>query len=279
MFNEFETYLEHSLDEYPAGIVKEAALYSLMAGGKRIRPRLLFAALNAYHLNPTKGFSCAAGIEMVHTYSLIHDDLPAMDNDTLRRGKPTCHVKYGEANAILAGDALLTHSFSMALNATRHTSLNLQINKEFAFAGGLDGMIYGQELDIDDDKDVTVEILEKTHRYKTGKLIALPLICASIIADRIEDVEVWREIGYKIGLLFQIQDDVFDVTKTDEELGKNAHSDEDNDKKTYMSLLGYEECQNKIHGIYEDIVKKLNTMNIDQEPMLEILNYIVKRSN
>lgn len=280
MYTQFEEFLTHVLDECPNGIVKEAAMYSLMAGGKRIRPRLLFAVLDAYHMDLKKGFNCAAGIEMIHTYSLIHDDLPSMDNDTLRRGKPTCHVQYGEANAILAGDALLTHSFKLAANASSHASLSLEIVKEFANASGLDGMIYGQELDIDDDSvNHSLEDLETIHCFKTGKLISLPMVCASILAGKIEDVETWREIGFMTGILFQIQDDVFDVIKTDEELGKNAHSDEDNEKNTYMSILGYEKCQEKISYIYDEIVKRLNTMNIDQQPMLDILNYIIKRQN
>lgn len=280
MYTEFESFLEHSLDDCPNGVVRDAALYSLMAGGKRIRPRLLFSVLDSYHVDQKKGFKCGAGIEMMHTYSLIHDDLPSMDNDTLRRGKPTCHVQYGEANAILAGDALLTHSFKMAVNASTHTSLSLQIVKEFADAGGLDGMIYGQELDIDDNSiDHNLEDLETIHCFKTGKLIALPMVCGAILAGKIEDVDIWREIGYMTGILFQIQDDVFDVIKTDEELGKNAHSDEDNEKNTYMSILGIEGCQEKINYIYNEIVKRLNMMNIDQEPMLAILNYIIKRQN
>ena len=280
MYNEFEEFLKHSLDDCPSGVIRDAALYSLMAGGKRIRPRLLFSVLEAYHTDVKKGFKCATGIEMMHTYSLIHDDLPSMDNDTLRRGIPTCHVQYGEANAILAGDALLTHSFQLAANASTHSSLSLQIVKEFAKAGGMDGMIYGQELDLENnDGTHTLEDLEKIHRYKTGKLIALPMVCGSILANKIEDIETWREIGYMTGLLFQIQDDVFDVIKTDEELGKNAHSDEDNEKNTYMSLLGYDECQKKIDEIHNEILKKLDLMNIDKEPMLKILNYIIKRTN
>ena len=282
MYSEFEQFLSHALDEYPNGSVKEAALYSLMAGGKRVRPRLLFAALEAYHSDASKGYECGCAIEMMHTYSLIHDDLPSMDNDTLRRGKPTCHVKYGEANAILAGDALLTHSFIHALKASIHSQQNLLIVREVAQAGGLDGMIYGQEMDVENKENRSLQDvyeLEKIHRYKTGKLIALPLVCAAILAGKNEDIETWREIGYLIGLMFQIQDDVLDVTKTSEELGKNAHSDWENNKATYVTLLGEVGCRENIEKINATILERISTLNIDKEPILKIVHYLVNREN
>lgn len=280
MYSEFEQFLTHSLDHYPAGIVKEAALYSLLAKGKRVRPRLLFAVLNAYHCDTKKGYECACAVEMMHTYSLIHDDLPSMDNDTLRRGNPTCHVKYGEANAILAGDALLTHSFTYASKASVNQAQNLQIVKELSQSGGLDGMIYGQELDVDnhlDEKTLDVFDLEKIHRYKTGKLIALPMVCGAILAGRNDDIENWREIGYLIGLMFQIQDDLFDITKTSEELGKNANSDLSNDKVTYVTLLGKDGCEKNIDNIYHTVLEMISKINVDKEPILEILDYLIKR--
>lgn len=282
MHSDFEQILHQSLEDCPPGIVKEAALYSLLAKGKRIRPRLLFAVLNAYHCDIKKGYQCASAIEMMHTYSLIHDDLPSMDNDTLRRGKPTCHVKYGEANAILAGDALLTHSFAHASKASLNQTYNLQIVKELSQSGGLDGMIYGQELDVVnhiEEKTLDVFDLEKIHRYKTGKLIALPMVCGAILAGRNEDIENWREIGYLIGLMFQIQDDLFDITKTSEEIGKNANSDLSNNKVTYVTLLGKDKCEENINNIYKTVLEMVSKINIDKEPILEILEYLIKREN
>ena len=276
---DFEDYLSHSLDGVNQGIVKEAALYALMNGGKRIRPKLLFAVLEAYHTNIEKGYDAACAVEMMHSYSLIHDDLPSMDNDTIRRGKPTCHVKYGEGIAILAGDALLTHSFQKACNATKEVHVNLKIVNDLSTAGGLDGMIYGQELDIQNENrtDITADKLQEIHFYKTGKLITLPMVLAAHIAKKEDDVNLWREIGKRMGILFQIQDDVFDVTKTTEELGKNANSDKDNNKITYVSLLGIEECNKLIASLYHEAVSMLDQMVIDKEPILNIFNYLLNR--
>lgn len=281
MINKFEEYLKHSLDECPDGVVKEAALYSLMNGGKRVRPRLLFAALEAYRTSVEKGFGAACAIEMMHTASLIHDDLPSMDDDTLRRGKPTCHVKYGEAMAILAGDALMIESFNKAANATIDIHVNTKIVQELTNGSCLNGMIYGQELDIlNENKQIEdATILEKTHFYKTGKLITMPLVMAAYIAKKDQDIEVWREIGAAIGLLFQIQDDVFDVTKSSEELGKNANSDAENNKPTYVTLLGIDRCNQIIQELYEKAIGKLDEMLVDKNSMIEIFDYLLKRAN
>lgn len=281
MINKFEEYLKHSLDECPDGFVKEAALYSLMNGGKRVRPRLLFAALEAYRTSVEKGFGAACAIEMMHTASLIHDDLPSMDDDTLRRGKPTCHVKYGEAMAILAGDALMIESFNRAANATIDIHVNTKIVQELTNGSCLNGMIYGQELDIlnENKKIEDAAILEKTHFYKTGKLITMPLVMAAYIAKKDQDIETWREIGAAIGLLFQIQDDVFDVTKSSEELGKNANSDAENNKPTYVTLLGIDRCNQIIQELYEKAIGKLDDMLVDKNSMIEIFDYLLKRAN
>lgn len=281
MINKFEEYLKHSLDECPDGVVKEAALYSLMNGGKRVRPRLLFAALEAYRTSVEKGFGAACAIEMMHTASLIHDDLPSMDDDTLRRGKPTCHVKYGEAMAILAGDALMIESFNRAANATIDIHVNTKIVQELTNGSCLNGMIYGQELDIlnENKKIEDASILEKTHFYKTGKLITMPLVMAAYIAKKDQDIETWREIGAAIGLLFQIQDDVFDVTKSSEELGKNANSDAENNKPTYVTLLGIDRCNQIIQELYEKAIGKLDDMLVDKNSMIEIFDYLLKRAN
>lgn len=280
MKNKFEEYLSHSLDDCFDGKVKEAALYSLMNGGKRIRPMLLFATLESYRMPLDKGLAGACAIEMMHTYSLIHDDLPAMDNDTLRRGKPTCHVAYGEDIAILAGDALLTQSFIMASKATQEIVTNSKIIVELANAGGLNGMIYGQELDMINEKLNTIdrERLEKTHYYKTGELITLPFVMAAYITKKETDIDTWREIGHTLGLLFQIQDDIFDVTKTSEQLGKNAFSDEANNKTTYVSILGIERCEQLVKELYEKAIVALDDMMIDKDPLIKIFGYLLNRN-
>lgn len=280
MKSEFEQYLAHSLDAYCDGKVKEAALYSLMNGGKRIRPLMLFATLDAYRTSPKKGLAAASAIEMMHCYSLIHDDLPAMDNDTLRRGKPTCHIAYGEDIAILAGDALLTQSFSMAANATTEMLVNMKIVNELANGGGLNGMIYGQELDMINEKrdDLDLHTLEKTHAHKTGKLLTMPFVMAAFIAKKDEDVDTWRKIGNTIGLLFQIQDDVFDITKSSEQLGKNAMSDMENNKTTYVTLLGIQKCNALIDELYKKAISLLDTLLIDKEPLLKMFDFLLNRN-
>lgn len=279
MRNEFEQYLQHSLDTVPEGKVKEAALYSLMNGGKRIRPQLLFAVLESYRIQPRKGFAAACAIEMMHTYSLIHDDLPSMDNDTLRRGKPTCHVAFGEGVAILAGDSLLTHCFAYANEASDNAMITTKIVKEMATNGGLNGMIYGQELDIqnEENQDIDAATLEKIHHYKTGKLISLACVVGAYLCEKDSDVETWREIGHIIGLLFQIQDDVLDVTQTSEVLGKNANSDAENNKTTYVTLLGVDKCNEAIEELYEKALSLLKTMNIDEEPMHKVFSFLLHR--
>ncbi len=280
MKNEFEQFLLHSLDDCNDGKVKEAALYSLMNGGKRVRPLLVFATLNAYRTPVKKGLKAATAIEMMHCYSLIHDDLPAIDNDTLRRGKPTCHIAFGEDIAIIAGDALLTHSFLYAANATQEMAINMKIVNELANGGGLNGMLYGQELDMINENrdDLTLHELEKTHYHKTGKLLTMPFVMAAYIAKKDEDVETWREIGNTLGLLFQIQDDVFDVTKSSEQLGKNAMSDVQNNKVTYVTLLGIERCNALIKELYEKATSLLDTMVIEKEPLLEMFDYLLNRN-
>lgn len=236
--NEFETYLYETVSEKLPSRTKEAMCYSLMNGGKRIRPQLLFAALKHYGIDPKDGYACACAIEMIHTYSLIHDDLPAMDNDDFRRGKPSCHKAYDEACAILAGDGLLTKAFEVILRTKCLDANKLKLVEVLSCYSGIDGMIYGQELDIqsENDPNATLDTLLKIDEYKTAKLLTLPLVCAAIIANKSEDIEVMKKIGYDLGVQFQIQDDILDVTKTSEELGKSA-SDQENNKTTAVRSL------------------------------------------
>lgn len=249
----FETYLSHSLDTLSDSRVKEAMQYSLMAGGKRIRPQLLFAMLKGFGISEQVGYPAAAAIEMIHTYSLIHDDLPAMDNDTLRRGKPTCHVQFDEATAILAGDALLTQAFLKAAEVAADAACLVKILHYVAKCSGGDGMILGQIKDIEGEakKDITVEELEDIYYYKTGKLLTLPMVCGALIAGHEEAVSICEEAGKLIGYSFQIQDDVLDVTSTNEALGKNINSDASNEKTTYVSLHSIEEAQLKAKAYYD----------------------------
>ncbi|MEF9919885.1 MAG: polyprenyl synthetase family protein [Erysipelotrichaceae bacterium] len=269
----FETYLASCLNDVETSSVKDAMMYSLMAEGKRIRPRLLFATLMAYDIDPVVGYASAAAIEMIHTYSLIHDDLPAMDNDDMRRGKPTCHVKFGEACAILAGDALLTQSFVQGANASEDPLISNKIVKALATFSGADGMVLGQTRDLEAENTSidSVEMLQSIHLYKTGKLITLPLICAAYLAKRDQDIDTWISIGERIGLSFQIQDDVLDVTSSSDVLGKNVKSDLENEKATYVKFWGIEKCIQEENRLYEEAKELIHTLPIDREVLDSLL--------
>lgn len=279
--SDFEKYLQHIADDIQDSNVKEAMQYSLMAGGKRIRPRLLFAALEAYGMDAERGKRCAAAIEMIHTYSLVHDDLPAMDNDTLRRGLPTCHVKFGEAVAILAGDALLTQAFVLGSTASDEASVNVHIVQALGDYSGANGMILGQIKDLEGEEQPALhsDELKAIHIYKTGKLLTLPFLCAAYLAHREEDIDVWNEIGRRIGLSFQIQDDILDVTSTVEELGKNINSDIENDKATYVKLMGIEKAQKEADRYYHEAYELLHTLPICEEPIRLVFDELTRRSN
>ena len=277
--NSFEEYLQNCLNNIKDSKVKEAMLYSLLAGGKRIRPQLLFSALKAYGIAEEKGFPCAAAIEMIHTYSIIHDDLPAMDDDTLRRGRPTCHIQFDEATAILAGDALLTQAFHEVLKSDATASQLVSLESLISSYSGANGMVLGQIYDLEAEGrcDVSIEALQRVHEYKTGKLITLPLLCAAVLANHEEDFEVWKSIGYAMGLSFQIQDDVFDVTSTCEELGKDIMSDAGNHKSTYVSLLGVERATQLAQEYYDQAWQHCLALRIDHSAMKPVFDALIKR--
>ena len=278
---EFEQYLHNLFAQRASSKVKDAMMYSLLNQGKRIRPKLLFAVLRAYGLKEEKGYCAAAAIEMIHTYSLIHDDLPAMDDDTLRRGRATCHVAFDEATAILAGDGLLTMAFEMAASASDDAKTALAIVTECAKAAGFEGMILGQARDLAAEGNTLQHEMQlrEIHAYKTGKLLSLPLVCGALLANRHGDIEQWRQIGALIGLFFQIQDDVLDVTATSEQLGKNAGSDASNHKATYVTLLGIEEAMLRANALYDEAQSLLQRMNIHKEPIEELLAALLQRKH
>ncbi|MDM5208367.1 polyprenyl synthetase family protein [Cytobacillus kochii] len=227
--------------ESPA-VLKEAMQYSLSAGGKRIRPLLLFATLAAYGQGTIKGLNSACALEMVHTYSLIHDDLPSMDDDDLRRGKPTNHKVYGEANAILAGDALLTYSFQLIAEtdeAFASPEAKLDLIKEFAQSAGAEGMVGGQVADmLGEQKTLTLPELEYIHVHKTGKLLSFGVIAGAILAGASDkEKQLLLEFSTHLGLAFQIRDDILDLEGSEELIGKPVGSDEVNAKSTYPSIL------------------------------------------
>jgi geranylgeranyl diphosphate synthase type II len=217
----------------------EAMRYSLLAGGKRIRPVLALATARAVGVEPAVVLPVAAAIELIHTYSLIHDDLPAMDDDALRRGRPTCHVKFGEDVAILAGDALYAEAFHHLLTAQAGEPARvLAAARELAAATGVDGMVGGQYLDVAGEVDGP-EALRTLHELKTGRLIGASVACVLLLAGVDERATIpYRRFAGELGVLFQIVDDILDVTGTDDALGKPRGSDERHGKRTYVTEFG-----------------------------------------
>ena len=220
--------------------VCEAARYSLLAGGKRVRAVLCMAACELLGGRAQQAAQLACAVEMLHCYSLIHDDLPCMDNDDFRRGKPSCHKAFGEATALLAGDLLLTEAFEAIAGAPVSEAARVRATAALAHGAGSAGMVYGQELDLQYENQPTGEdVLRRVHRNKTGALINAAMQMGAAAADGAEeDCRRLEQFAYDLGLVFQIVDDVLDVTSTSEELGKPVGSDAENHKTTFATLYG-----------------------------------------
>ena len=221
----------------------EAILYSVEAGGKRIRPLIFLEILESFGIELTEGhFDVAAALEMIHTGSLIHDDLPAMDDDDYRRGRLTNHKKFDEATAILAGDSLFLDPFGLVANAALSADTKVCLIAELSQASGTYGMVGGQMLDMKgEERKLNLSELQLIHANKTGKLLTFPVVAAGIVANlATDDLKSLREAGSLVGLAFQVRDDILDVTATFEEIGKTPKKDLIADKTTYPSLLGLE---------------------------------------
>lgn len=259
----------------------EAVKYSLTVGGKRLRPILCMAGCEAVGENYKKALVPACALEMIHTYSLIHDDLPAMDNDTLRRGHPTTWYKFNEATAILAGDALLNRAFEILSQWDFDCSLKVRVISEISSASGMLGMVLGQQCDIDaeDRKDVSLEELLFIHKHKTGKLITASVVSGGIIGGGSEEeIEALRNYGNSIGLAFQIIDDVLDVVGDQEKLGKNVGSDIKKGKVTFVTFFGVEGSRKKA---VEEVEKAISYLSVfpknTAEPLVKLAKFIVER--
>lgn len=278
MRDEINECLQTILNPLFDGKVKEAAMYSLLAKGKRIRPIMMLTTLQSYGIDYKKYIDVACAIEMIHTYSLIHDDLPSMDNDDLRRGRLTCHKAFDEATAILAGDALLTEAFGVVCrNAFLTDNQKVQIVTLLSQAAGQSGMIYGQQQDLAfENKQATLEELKDIHTYKTGCLFQAPLVMAGIIA-RPTDLENLKKLGTMIGLLFQIQDDILDVIGDEATLGKKTGSDLKQGKSTYVSLLGLEKAQQEVETCYQETLALIYGMQINHGLIMGIVEAMMKR--
>ena len=255
----FENYLSSIIQQ--DYIVEKSMNYSLLAKSKRLRPLLLLNLLKDFNVDETIGYPFGSSLEMVHTYSLIHDDLPAFDNDDYRRGKLTNHKAFDEQTAILAGDALLTYSFENLANSFYSDSLKVKLIKLLANYSGKDGMIKGQSLDKEfEGKQVSIDDLLQMDNLKTGKLITVGLLGACYIANKEEYLNLFEQVGKKLGIAFQIQDDILDVTADVKQLGKST-SDKDNNKATYVSLLSL----NKAKDLVTTLLTEINDLLSDEK--------------
>lgn len=265
-----------------AGGLIEAMRYSLLAGGKRIRPVLALATARSLGASPDEVMPFAASVELVHTYSLIHDDLPAMDDDDLRRGRPTCHMAFGEDVAILAGDALYAEAFRLALaEQGGPDGRRLAAAAELAQATGTDGMVGGQYIDVSGRSAPGQEGLRELHALKTGRLIAVSVEgpCLLLGAEG-ERLAAYRRFARELGILFQIVDDVLDVTSSDEELGKPAGSDAKHGKRTYVTEFGTEEARELATASRDRALDALGEAAGPEGAELEaITRYIADREN
>lgn len=265
--------------------VLTAMNYSVKAGGKRLRPMLMqetyemFGGKDASVIEPFM-----AAIEMIHTYSLIHDDLPALDNDELRRGLPTAHVKFGEAMAILAGDALLNYAFETATKAFQRNAQDIQTARALQILArkpGIYGMIGGQVVDVEEEnKEISFETLMYIHNNKTAALIECAMMIGAVLAGaKEEEIAVIEQIANKVGIAFQIEDDILDVVSTSEELGKPAGSDEKNGKNTYVRFKGIEQSKKDAEQYTKEALQLFDQLGYENAFLRELLLYLVGRKN
>lgn len=285
----FDRYLERHYrfpennPQGPVEILGKSMAYSLLAGGKRLRPILAMSACQLFGGTLEQVLPVALAIEMIHTYSLIHDDLPAMDNDNLRRGLPTNHKVYGEGMAILAGDALLTDAFGhLAAIEGLAGETRLELVRGLSRAAGSAGMVAGQAMDLhfEGRTDVSLEILLDLHRRKTGALITFSVLAGGMVASADqEDLARLETYGQSIGLAFQIADDVLDETGTQAELGKDAGSDREKNKLTSISLLGLDKSRLMLEELVDKAVGALAPYGKRAERLQQIANYIAVRKN
>ena len=278
-----ETIFEKSSIELENSFI-EMLKYPLDAGGKRLRPILTCLACELFGGDYKKAIIPAVALEVIHTYSLVHDDLPAMDNDDLRRGKPTTHVKYGEANAILVGDGLLTHAFQLLSKADVKDSTLRELLFELSYAAGINGMVMGQFIDLYyEEKEINFDMLKILHAKKTGAMIRGAIRLGAIASENIQgkDIESITKYGEAIGLAFQIQDDILDVISDNETLGKTVGKDEKEGKLTYVKQFGLEGAQKEARKVIDNAVKYLDsyTDNDAKNILIELANYIIERKS
>ncbi|MBQ0083424.1 MAG: polyprenyl synthetase family protein [Clostridiales bacterium] len=261
-------------------LLTDAMLYSAKIGGKRVRPIILLEFYKLCGANDAAALNFATALEMIHTYSLIHDDLPCMDNDDFRRGKPACHKAFGENTAVLAGDGLLNEAFGYAAKTEDIPAERvIEALSVLSYRAGVNGMIGGQIIDIkSENESVTFETLNEMYSLKTGALIIAAAEIGCILAGRSDMLPAAREYAANIGLAFQITDDILDVTADEKTLGKPVHSDEKNDKRTYTAFFSIDECKNKVKELTDKAIKALDEFEGDGEFLKELANYLCDRN-
>lgn len=277
--NDFEEFIINYFQNIKDSEVKEAMLYALL-GGKRFRPSLTFAILKGFNLNPELAYHSALALEMIHTYSLIHDDLPCMDDDDYRRGKLAVHKAFKENIAVLAGDGLLTESFRVIIkDRNLNDSKKVKIINHISSMAGEEGMIYGQFLDLknENNPNITKEIINEIDDYKTGCLFKCALLIAMVICDDEDNIDFYETLGLKIGRIFQVQDDLFDIIKTQEETGKPTNSDLKNNKVTALSINTIDEIKHELEAEFNSVYELLDKQKFNTEYLKDIIIKIEKR--
>ena len=265
------------VDTMPASILKDAAIYAIQAGGKRFRPMVVLTLIESYGMDATPYVDVATAIEMIHLYSLIHDDLPAMDDDSLRHGVPTIHRQFDEATAILLGDGLLTNAFErVSKNKKLTAEQKVSLIELLSVNAGLQGMVYGQHLDIEaEGKQVDMKHLTRISEFKTGKLIEASFRMGALIASPSE-ANRWGKVGIDLGLMFQIQDDVLEVTVSEEQL-KKSKSDLLLEKATFVSQLGLSKAKEMIEKLYQQVQATLSNIQLTNNLIIDLINKIYDR--
>lgn len=260
----------------------DAMSYSLLSGGKRVRPVLVYASAAAVRgdMGAPAVDASACAIECIHAYSLVHDDLPAMDDDDLRRGEPTCHVAFDEATAILAGDALQCLAFEIMANCPAAAPLVVELCRELSFAAGATGMVLGQAIDLAAvDTQPSLELLERMHNHKTGALIEAAVVMGAKSAGVVDDatLRALREYAKAIGLAFQVQDDILDVISETTILGKRQGADSQRNKPTYVTLLGLDGAREKAKQLHQQALAPLSRLGPEADILRDLSAYIIQR--
>ena len=264
-------------ETFPSSRLKEATQYALQGKAKRFRPLVVLRLIESYGLDPFQFLDIAVALEMIHVYSLIHDDLPAMDDDSLRHGRPTLHLAFDEANAILVGDGLLTLAFEIIAKTTCiNDAQKVKVIQILSSHAGLSGMIYGQHLDLLFEKRTpNQEELQAISRHKTGMLLSAAFQLGALVGNP-QNAAIWEEIGHDLGLLFQIQDDVLEATTSSDKMGKSK-SDDLLEKATFVKILGLDASQQKIASLTTKIKKDIQRISLSSSTIIDLINTILTR--